>query len=78
MSDDIPPYRSRPDADAVIATAEAAELEKLYDELPAAAAAAVVALKVATATPTEAAHQKYRECAARVNKITDRINKILG
>jgi hypothetical protein len=78
MSEDVRPHRLRPVEEAVITPAEATELQRLYDELPDAAAAAVEALRFATATPTAAALQRFRERAARVNQITDRINAILG
>ena len=67
-----------PAGKAALRPEKAAELESLYDELPAAAAAASEALRFAIDTPTDAARQRYREHAARVNKITDRINAILG
>jgi hypothetical protein len=64
--------------EADITPEEAAELERLYDQLPSAAAEASEALRFAIDTPTDAARHRYRECAARVNGITDRINQILG
>jgi hypothetical protein len=57
---------------------EAAELQRLLDELPKTAEAVVEALKLATESPTGAAHERYRKLAARINEITDRINKIRG
>ena len=57
--------------------AAAIELRVLRDELPLAAAEAVVALKFAIATPTREMIARFRECAARVNRLTERINAIL-
>jgi hypothetical protein len=87
MINDVSPDRSVPErqpvmstataAEAKIATAAAAELERLYDELSTATAETVVALKLATAAPTWTTLAKFRNCAARVNKISDRINAVL-
>jgi hypothetical protein len=70
--------RPRPAEKPDITLEEAAELQRLYAELPKAADAAVEALNVAVATPTAAARQLYRERAGRVNEITDRIRAIVS
>ena len=57
---------------------EAAELQRLLDELPKTAEAVVEALKVAAESPTVAAREMHRALAARINEITERINKIRG
>jgi len=57
---------------------DAADLQQLYSELPEAAEAARAALDFAIETPTDAARKRYRECAARVSALIDRINKIRG
>jgi len=81
MNKDIPPSRagrSGPTGRAVITPEVAAELQPLYDELPTAAEAAAEALRIAAATPTSLALLKFRQRAARVDQIIDRIRAILG
>jgi hypothetical protein len=72
------PGHSKPAVKAAITPEQAAELQQLYAELPKVAEAAVKALNIVVAAPTDVARQQHSEQAARVNEITDRIRAILG
>jgi hypothetical protein len=80
MDEDTQPYRTlRLGAgDAQLTTADAAELRRLYDELPDAVEAAAEALGSAGPAPTGLKLERFRELDARVVAITDRVKAILG
>jgi hypothetical protein len=80
VEDDTLPIRAQRlgAASAHLTTAAAAELRRLYEELPDAVDAAGEALGSAGAAPTGLALERFRELDARVVAITDRIKAILG
>jgi hypothetical protein len=81
MSEDAPTYRpGRPGATgkAVLTRTQVSELRRLYSELPNAAAAARKALRIGGEPLTAAELEHFRECAARVGAIFQRLSEIIG
>jgi hypothetical protein len=81
MSEDESPHPAGPSEPAGKATslpAEAIRLQRLYEELTEASAAAGETLRYAIAAPTWVALQRFRDRSARVDKIIERIKQVLA
>jgi hypothetical protein len=80
LDEDTRPYRTLHlgAGNAQLTTADAAELRRLYDELPDVVEAAAEALGGAGPAPTGLKLERFRELDARLVAITDRIKAILG